>query len=92
MDVGAYKGDWIAGLQNRKEFAQAHLFEPIPDHIEILNERFGNENNIFIQEYGVDRSTHTIEIAVLIIVQVSIGIVLKWKHLALLARWKRCYP
>jgi len=63
LDVGAYKGDWTAGLIAKSEPDKVHLFEPIPNHIDLLEDRFGNVENINIQEYGVGGSTHTTEMA-----------------------------
>jgi FkbM family methyltransferase len=65
LDIGAYTGVWIAGLNESTEFGEAHLFEPVSGHLNTLQNRFEDDNRIHIHDYGVDGSTHTSEIAVL---------------------------
>jgi FkbM family methyltransferase len=65
LDIGAYTGDWIAGLDEYTDLGEAHLFEPVSVHLNTLQDRFEDDDRIHLHDYGVDGSTHTAEIAVL---------------------------
>lgn len=53
IDVGAYHGDFSESLLHSKKISKAILFEPNPEHFSFLENKFKDQENIFLHQYAL---------------------------------------
>ncbi|MCM0605500.1 MAG: FkbM family methyltransferase [Xanthomonadaceae bacterium] len=52
MDIGGYKGVFIKQILNISP-VNVHLFEPIPEYIGVLKDKFKDQSNVIIHQFGL---------------------------------------
>jgi FkbM family methyltransferase len=55
LDIGGFKGEWSAALAERFD-PWIYIFEPIPEHIGMLRDRFAGNPKVRIFEFGLGAS------------------------------------
>ncbi len=64
FDVGGFRGDWAESILNRYH-CRIHVFEPIPEHVTMLQQRFSGNSNISIHPIGLAGKTRNQKIGTL---------------------------
>jgi FkbM family methyltransferase len=52
LDVGGYRGDYSAAVVTRYG-CRVHIFEPVPEYVEVLRQRFDPRSPVRIHPYGL---------------------------------------
>jgi FkbM family methyltransferase len=52
FDIGGYVGDWADQIR-RRYGTKIHIFEPIPQHLVALRNRFAADSNVLVADYGL---------------------------------------
>lgn len=64
LDLGGYVGDWTDEIRRRYD-PYVYVFEPVPDNVQVLHERFGSSPKVRVFPYGLADRNDAIEMAVL---------------------------
>ena len=62
LDVGGFKGDWSSEIFSRYG-SKIHIFEPVKQNINYIENRFKNNKNIFIHSFGLGNKNAAIQIS-----------------------------
>lgn len=57
IDIGGNVGEYTAEIRRRNPNAEIHTFEPSTTNIQKLNQRFGNDEKIFILPFAVSNNS-----------------------------------
>lgn len=61
FDVGGFEGDWAEKI-NRTSCCTVHVFEPVPDFINALHQRFAGNGKVAVHAFGLGRSNSSLNI------------------------------